>query len=87
MRDLLKEKLPTNLIDRPKGGFSIPIGQWIRKPLLEWSENLLSKQNIEKSGQFNHENVAKIWNNHKIGNDNSNLIWSILSFQQWYLNR
>ena len=87
LRDLLKKKLPTNLIDRPKGGFSIPIGHWIRKPLLEWSENLLSKQNIEKSGQFNHENVAKIWNNHKIGNDNSNLIWSILSFQQWYLNR
>ncbi len=87
LRDLLKKKLPINLIERPKGGFSIPIGHWIRKPLLEWSENLLSKKNLEKSGQFNYENVIKIWNNHKAGNDNSNLIWSILSFQQWYLNR
>ena len=49
LRDLLKKKLPYNLIDRPKAGFSIPIGRWTRKPLLEWSENLLCKKNIEKS--------------------------------------
>ncbi len=87
LRDLLKTKIPSNLIDRPKGGFSIPIGEWISKPLLDWSENLLSKQNIEKSGLLNFNNINKIWNNHKKGIDNSNLIWSILIFQQWYLNR
>tara|TARA_B100000787_G_scaffold168541_1_gene157495 strand:+ start:1001 stop:2962 length:1962 start_codon:yes stop_codon:yes gene_type:complete len=87
LRDLLKTKIPNNLIDRPKGGFSIPIGNWINKPLLDWSENLLSKKNIEKSGLLNFENVSKIWLNHKKGIDNSSLIWSILVFQQWLLNR
>ena len=87
LRDLLRRKIPNSLIDRPKAGFSIPIGNWIRKPLLEWSENLLNKQNIEKSGLLNFENVSKIWNNHKKGIDNSSLIWSILVFQHWFLNR
>jgi asparagine synthase (glutamine-hydrolysing) len=87
LRDLLKKKLPYNLIDRPKAGFSIPIGRWIRKPLLEWSENLLSKKNIEKSGLLNFENIDKIWSDHKKGIDNSSLIWSILVFQQWLLGR
>ena len=87
LRDLLKEKVPKNLVDRPKAGFSIPIGEWVRKPLLDWSENLLSKKNIEKSGLINFENVKKIWADHKNGIDNSNLIWSILIFQQWLLNR
>ena len=87
LRDLLKTKIPNNLIDRPKGGFSIPIGNWINKPLLDWSENLLSKKNVEKSGLLNFENVSKIWLNHKKGIDNSSLIWSILVFQQWLLNR
>ena len=87
LRDLLKKKLPYNLIDIPKAGFSIPIGRWIRKPLLEWSENLLSKKNIEKSGLLNFENIDKIWSDHKKGIDNSSLIWSILVFQQWLLGR
>ena len=87
LRDLLKRKLPSNLIERPKAGFSIPIGSWLRKPLLEWSENLLSKKNVERSGLLNFENINKIWNDHKKGIDNSSLIWSILVFQQWLLNR
>ena len=87
LRDLLKRKIPNNLIDRPKAGFSIPIGSWLRKPLLDWSENLLCKKNIEKSGLLNFENIDKVWNDHKKGIDNSSLIWSILVFQQWLLNR
>ena len=87
LRDLLKRKIPNNLIDRPKAGFSIPIGSWIRKPLLDWSENLLSKKSIEKSGLLNYENINKIWSDHKKGVDNSSSIWSILIFQQWLLDR
>ena len=83
----MKKKLHYNLIDRPKAGFSIPIGRWTRKPLLEWSENLLCKKNIEKSGLLNFENINRVWSDHKKGIDNSSLIWSILVFQQWLLNR
>ncbi len=87
LRELLKKKIPSKLIDRPKAGFSIPIGSWIKKPLLDWSENLLSKKSIEKSGLLNFKNINQIWTEHKKGKDNSNLIWSILVFQQWLFNR
>lgn len=87
LRELLKKKIPSSLIDRPKAGFSIPIGVWIREPLLDWSENLLSKKSIEKSGLLNFQNINKIWSDHKKGHDNSSLIWSILVFQNWFLNR
>ena len=87
LKDLLKEKIPDYLVDRPKAGFSIPVGGWIKKPLLDWSENLLNKKNLEKSGIFDYENIQKIWIDHKNGRDNTNLIWSILVFQQWLLNR
>ncbi len=87
LRELLNKKIPNNLIDRPKAGFSIPIGKWIKKPLLDWSENLLSKKNIEKSGLLNFKNINKIWSEHKKGIDNSSLIWSVLVFQNWLINR
>ena len=83
LRELLKDKIPSGLVDRPKAGFSIPIGDWIKGPLIDWSEDLLSKNSVEKSGYLNFKNVEKIWKNHKNGYDNSNLIWSILVFQQW----
>ena len=87
LRDLLKKKIPIHLIDRPKAGFSIPINQWINKPLLDWSENLLSKKNIEKSGLLNFQSIKKLWEYQKNGYDNSSLIWSILVFQEWLINR
>ena len=87
LRELLKSKIPNHLIDRPKAGFTIPISQWINGPLLDWSENLLSKKNIEKSGLLNFQNIDQIWENQKKGYDQSNLIWSILVFQTWLINR
>ncbi len=87
LRDLLKKKIPKDLIDRPKAGFSIPIGDWIRQPLRDWSEDLLSKKNIDKTGILNFDNITKIWSDHKKGIDNSSLLWSILVFQNWHLNR
>ena len=87
LRDLLKKKIPKDLIDRPKAGFSIPIGDWIRQPLRDWSEDLLSKKNIDKTGILNFDNITKIWSDHKKGIDNSSLLWSILVFQNWHLHR
>ncbi len=87
LRDLLKKKIPKDLIDRPKAGFSIPIGDWIREPLRDWSENLLSKKNIDRTEVLNFSSINKIWLDHKKGIDNSSLLWSILVFQNWRLNR
>ena len=87
LRDLLKKKIPKHLVDRPKAGFSIPIGDWVKGPLLDWSEDLLSKKNIENSEYLNFQSVDKLWKDHKSGFENSNLIWTILVFQQWIKNR
>jgi asparagine synthase (glutamine-hydrolysing) len=87
LRQLLKNKIPKHLIERPKAGFAIPIGSWIKKPLLDWSENLFNKKNIEISGLLNFENISKIWLDHKKGIDSSAFIWSVLVFQNWIVNR
>jgi asparagine synthase (glutamine-hydrolysing) len=84
LRKVLDDYVPSELIDRPKAGFSIPIGDWLRGPLREWAEQLLSTERIDKEGYFNAFIVNSIWNEHLSGQrDWTTRLWAILMFQAW----
>tara|TARA_A100001388_G_C28597560_1_gene416535 strand:- start:18 stop:746 length:729 start_codon:yes stop_codon:yes gene_type:complete len=84
LRKLLKRYLPTHLFQRPKSGFSVPIGEWLKGPLKEWAEELIDSNRLKNEAFFNHDAVHKKWQEHLTGKkDWSNLIWSILIFQIW----
>lgn len=84
LRAILEEYIPRSLIDRPKSGFGIPIGSWLRVELRDWAESLLSERIITSQGFVNYESVSKLWQNHISGReDNTVKLWNILMFTQW----
>ncbi len=84
LRNILAKYIPSSLIERPKSGFAIPIGDWLRGPLLEWCEDLLDEQTLIKQGFFNVNPILKIWKQHKTGEyDWTPKLWGILMFQLW----
>lgn len=84
LREILNKYVPNEMVDRPKTGFSIPIGDWLRGPLREWAEDLLDDDKIKSQGFLKPENVKSIWALHKSGEyDYTSRIWSILMFQSW----
>jgi len=84
LRDVLYKHVPRELIERPKKGFSIPLAQWLRGPLREWAENLLSEQRLQVEDYFYVEPIQKIWKEHLSGKqDHATRLWSILMFQAW----
>lgn len=84
LREILYRHVPRELIERPKRGFSIPIASWLRGPLREWSENLLSESRLRSEGFFHPRPIRLHWEQHLSGRvDHSSKLWGILMFQVW----
>ncbi len=84
LRQVLYKYVPKELIERPKAGFATPIGQWLRGPLREWAENLLSVQRLQTEGFLRPEPIRQAWAEHLCGKrDHTAKLWAVLMFQAW----
>jgi asparagine synthase (glutamine-hydrolysing) len=84
LRQLLYKYVPKQLIERPKQGFAIPLGQWLRGPLRTWAEQLLDPIRINREGFFSSEAIQQKWKEHMSGKYNwEHSLWSVLMFQAW----
>ena len=85
LRHVLHRYVPPELVERPKAGFAIPIGAWIRGPLSEWAADLLSTSSLSASGLFEARVIQRVFAEHQRGvRDWQYPLWTILMFQAWY---
>lgn len=84
LRKILIKYVPRRLIERPKMGFGIPIDSWLRGPLKEWAEDLLSEERLKKEGYLNQEIVSLKWQEHLSGKRNwQYFLWNVLMWESW----
>lgn len=84
LRQILYQYVPKNLIERPKQGFGIPLGDWLRGPLRQWAENLLDSSTLMQQGYLRPEPIQRKWKEHLSGEHNwAHSLWSVLMFQAW----
>jgi asparagine synthase (glutamine-hydrolysing) len=84
LRQLLYGLVPRELVERPKAGFAVPVGEWIKGPLRPWAEDLLDPAAMNAEGLFDPAIVQRRWRDHLSGRrDSTPAMWSILMFQAW----
>ncbi|HEY4858263.1 MAG TPA: asparagine synthase (glutamine-hydrolyzing), partial [Xanthobacteraceae bacterium] len=84
LRRVLDTYVPSDLIDRPKMGFGVPIDAWLRGPLRDWAEQLLSPARLASYGFVRAEPVRQAWEQHLEGRRNWQYpLWTVLMLQAW----
>jgi asparagine synthase (glutamine-hydrolysing) len=85
LRRVLDRYVPGHLVDRPKMGFGVPIDSWLRNPLRDWAEALLTPARLAAAGLVRVEPVRRVWEEHLAGTRNWQYrLWNLLMLQAWY---
>ena len=88
LKQVLYKYVPKELIERPKMGFAIPIDSWLKGPLRDWAEDLLSPDKLKNEGFLNPEPIRKVWQAHISGKENfQHHLWDVLMFQAWLMDQ
>jgi asparagine synthase (glutamine-hydrolysing) len=84
LRERLAALVPPALFERPKMGFGVPIGQWLRGPLRGWAEDLLAPAELARGGLVDPQPIRQSWASHLEGRrDEQYRLWTILMLQAW----
>ncbi|MFH1282275.1 MAG: asparagine synthase (glutamine-hydrolyzing) [bacterium] len=86
-KKIMSDMLPSQIMNRGKLGFMIPLSQWLKDDLQSYIKEFLSEESIKKRGIFNHNYVASMIQRHNSGRGLfTDQLWALLNLELWFRN-
>lgn len=87
LKESFKEYFPKGFLDKPKQGFGVPVGDWLRLSLKDELESFIEPEFIKTQNIFDFDSIAKMVKQHISREiDNTFRVWTFYCFQIWYKN-
>ena len=84
LRHALAQRLPKDILSRPKKGFGIPVAAWLRGPLAPWLRAVLAPEKVARGGLLDPVFVTRLVDEHTSGAANhQKLLWNLLALELW----
>jgi asparagine synthase (glutamine-hydrolysing) len=84
LRQVLARHVPAEYFERPKQGFAVPVAAWLRGPLRDWAEDLLSEKKMGDAGILDVKTIRESWAQHLAGHgSNGQKLRNVLMLQAW----
>lgn len=84
LKEILYKYIPRHIFERPKQGFAIPMGKWLKKELAYLIDDYLSETSVNNAGVVKYETVKKLVSDFRNGKDFLyNRIWLLITLHRW----
>ena len=85
LKEAVRGLIPDSVIDRPKQGFSAPVGEWFRGELAGFAARSILDSRLRERGFFDYDVLRRMLEAHRTGRRNyDTLLWSLVNLSQWY---
>lgn len=84
LKESMRGRIPEPILRRPKKGFGVPIGHWLRGPLKPLLLETLATEKMAASGVLEPTEVRRLMDEHLSGRaDHRKKLWTLMAFQWW----
>jgi asparagine synthase (glutamine-hydrolysing) len=84
LKQAMRDRLPREVIERPKKGFGMPVARWVKGELRLFVREMFTEERLRRRGLFNPAFVQQLLDEHERGvADHRKLIWTLLMFEMW----
>lgn len=85
LKRLLERRVPTQLVNRPKHGFTIPVEEWMRGPLVPLFRDVVLGGSLPTAGLLQMDAVERMLRMHQKGEANRGMeLWILLVLGMWH---
>jgi asparagine synthase (glutamine-hydrolysing) len=84
LREMLRTRVPPEVLAAPKTGFGVPLGRWLRGPLRPWASDLLAPARVRCDALLDAARIERSWSRLLAGSDApQHALWAVLMYLAW----